>query len=67
VQCVRCNIYLRGNYPVFSAKLVREHGIDWWERKLEESKQIKIYTRTDIEELILSYLERLDKLQRKAA
>ena len=65
VQCVRCNVFLRGNYPVFAAKLVRENGIDWWEKKLEESNKIKIYTRGDLETLIESYRERLDALEER--
>lgn len=65
VQCVRCNVFLRGNYPVFAAKLVRENGIDWWEKKLEESNKIKIYTRGDLESLIESYRERLNALEER--
>ena len=59
-QCVRCNVFMRGNYPVFSARLVREHGIEWWESKLKYSQEIKIYKRSDLEELIESYQRRLD-------
>ena len=62
-QCCGCNIFKRGNYPVFAAKLVREHGIDWWEKKLIEAQQLKMYTRTDLEEMIKSYRERLDRLR----
>ena len=58
-QCVRCNVFMRGNYPVFAARLVREHGIEWWENKLKSSQDIKIYKRSDLEELIESYQRRL--------
>ena len=64
-QCVRCNVFMRGNYPVFSARLVREHGIDWWEKKLEESNKVKIYTRADLENLIESYRQRLRGLEER--
>lgn len=66
-QCCGCNIFRRGNYPVFAAKLVREHGIDWWERKLEESHQLKTYTRGDLEALIESYRERLSHVENPGA
>ena len=65
VQCVRCNVFLRGNYPVFTVRLIREHGIDWWEKKLEESNKVKIYTRTDLENLIESYRKRLRGLEER--
>lgn len=62
-QCVRCNVFMRGNYPVFTAKLIRERGLDWWELKLEESRSLKLYTRTDLETKIQGYRERLNKLK----
>ena len=64
VQCVRCNIFLRGNYPVFAAKLIRENGLEWWEKKLIESSQTKIYTREDLNEIILGYRIRLQAIER---
>lgn len=66
-QCVRCNVFMRGNYPVFAARLVREHGIDWWEQKLANAHELKIYTRSDLEERIESYRERLNQLQNPGA
>jgi hypothetical protein len=61
-QCVACNVFKRGNYPVFVAKLVRENGIDWYEEKLRESQTIKTYTRGDLEELIKNYRHRLQRI-----
>jgi hypothetical protein len=63
VQCVRCNVFLRGNYPVFTTKLIRENGIDWWEGKLRDSHAVKIYKRDDFVSLIESYRERLKALE----
>jgi hypothetical protein len=61
-QCYRCNVALRGNYPVFVTKLVRENGLDWWEHKLSESRQVRKWTRTELEEKIASYKARLKTL-----
>lgn len=65
-QCVRCNIFLRGNYQVFITKLIQEHGLEWWEKKLEGSRQIVKMTRGDLEQLIESYRERLSLLEANA-
>lgn len=62
-QCVRCNVFMRGNYPVFAARLVREHSIDWWEEKLKQSKAQVKYYRSDLENLIDSYKKRLEALE----
>ena len=59
VQCVRCNIFLRGNYPIFTTKLIKAHGMEWWEDKLANSRKTVKYTRTDIQEIIDKYTERL--------
>jgi hypothetical protein len=36
-QCVACNIFLRGNYTIFTTKLIKQHGMQWWENKLINS------------------------------
>jgi hypothetical protein len=54
-QCVSCNIFHRGNYTIFTTRLIKEHSLEWWEKKLEDSKKIVKYTRSDIEELIVKY------------
>jgi NinG protein len=62
-QCPGCNIFRHGQYGIFAAKLIKEHGMDWWEQKLASAKQIKKWTRPELEELIESYKERLARLQ----
>lgn len=54
-QCLRCNVFLRGNYPIFTTKLIKENGMEWWEKKLEGARQIVKYTRADIEQMIENY------------
>lgn len=61
-QCVRCNVFLRGNYPVFTAKLIREKGLEWFEKKLSDARQTVKYTRADLEELIDTYKAKLEAL-----
>lgn len=58
-QCVRCNVFLRGNYPIFTTKLIKENGMEWWEGKLEGARQIVKVTRDDMEGMIQSYQQKL--------
>ena len=58
-QCPGCNIFKRGNYQVFVTKLIRQNGLDWWEKKLMESRQLKTYSREELNEIILNYRIRL--------
>lgn len=58
-QCVRCNVFMRGQYPIFTAKLIRENGLEWFERKLEQARQVVKLTRADFEEMIQTYKQKL--------
>lgn len=61
-QCATCNVFRRGQYHIFTTKLIRERGMEWWEKKLEESRRLVKWTRSDIEELIAGYKEKLKAL-----
>ena len=61
-QCYRCNVALRGNYQVFIAKLIDEHSLDWWNRKVSDSRSVVKWTRSDLEAKIESYKARLAAL-----
>lgn len=61
-QCVRCNVFMRGMYPVFTAKLIRENGLEWFERKLEEARQVVKLSRSDFEHSIQSYKAKIEEL-----
>jgi hypothetical protein len=54
-QCVSCNIFRLGNYTIFTTKLIKQHGMEWWERKLFNSRLVIKYTRSDIQEIINKY------------
>jgi hypothetical protein len=63
VQCPPCNLWKGGNYPVFTAKLIRENGLEWFESKLQGAKQVVKYTRSDLEDLINDYKQKLAELE----
>jgi hypothetical protein len=50
-QCKICNIYKRGQHHIFTAKLIRENGLEWWERKLQGSRRLVKYNREDYERI----------------
>ena len=62
-QCVACNVFRRGNYPVFTAKLIREHGLEWFEQKLINARQIVKLTRADYEAMIEEFKTKLKELE----
>ena len=55
VQCKRCNVFLRGNYPVFTTRLIQEKGMLWWEQKLVDSRRVMHWSRSDLLALIKRY------------
>lgn len=61
-QDEKCNIWGRGMYHIFSTKLIKENGMDWWEKKLQDSRQVKKWSRSDLEEKITEYRSRLEAL-----
>lgn len=64
-QCVRCNVFQRGAYPVFTARLIRENGLTWFEEKLAGARQAVKFTRDDLERFIADYREKLAGLALK--
>lgn len=57
------NVYKRGNYPVFTTKLIEEKGMSWWKEKLEGSNRIVKYTRADLENLCNELKQKLSELE----
>jgi hypothetical protein len=62
-QTVAENVFRRGNYPVFTAKLIRENGLEWFEQKLVAARRAVKYTRSDLEALITEYKTKLKDLE----
>lgn len=79
-QNAKCNIWGRGQYHIFAAKLIREKAeeltkrgdslapfstaMDWWQFKLQDSRQVRKWDRQALEEKIEGYKARLDSLGR---
>lgn len=61
-QTVAENVFKRGNYPVFTAKLIRENGLEWFESKLEGARKAVKLTRSDLEDLINEFKQKLADL-----
>ena len=61
-QCPICNIWKGGMYHVFATKLIKENGMEWWEKKLNASRLAVKYTRGDFETIIEDYKRKLDEL-----
>lgn len=57
-QCVTCNLTKRGNYTLFTTKLINENGINWWNTKIEESKGEIKRGKSEYLELIEQYREK---------
>jgi hypothetical protein len=62
IQCPRCNIFLRGNYTIFTTRLIKEKGMKWWENKLLNSKKVKKYSQSELRELYEHYSKEVEKL-----
>lgn len=62
-QCASCNVFRRGMYHIFATKLIKEKGIEWWEKKLSGSRQAVKLTREDLEKTIEIYKNKLAKLE----
>ena len=54
-QCMRCNIFLKGNQGTFRDKIRQELGDERVDQLIIESKQVKILKSYDYEELIEHY------------
>jgi len=63
-QCVECNVFKRGNYPVFTARLIRENSLEWFEAKLAGARVVKKLGRAEYEELIDKYKKKLQLLDK---
>lgn len=61
-QCYGCNCGKSGQHHIFATKLIKENGMEWWERKLEGARLLVKFTRDDIEQLIQNYKNKLETL-----
>lgn len=61
-QCLMCNVFLRGNYGVYTLKMLDLHGREKVEEFMALKHKVVKYTRPDLEELIAKYSERVKAL-----
>ena len=54
-QCPRCNVFMRGQLHIFAAKLIKERGLEWWEQKIIASRQVRKWSRDELQALIEKY------------
>lgn len=62
VQCERCNVWLGGNIATYTLKMVDECGRERVDELLSLKNQTVKWTRTDLEELISGYREKLERI-----
>lgn len=62
-QCYACNCARKGMHHIFATKLIQENGMAWWESKLEGAKRVVKYTRSDLEDLISEYQQKLEAIK----
>ena len=63
-QCVGCNIFLGGNYQQYTLRMIREVGEEKVEQLLALRYKVLKLTRSDIEDLIEVYTNKLKILDR---
>ena len=54
-QCVACNKYKHGNLGVYAYNLTQKYGLGIIESLIEKGKEVKKYSREEIEDIILKY------------
>lgn len=62
-QCLMCNVFLSGNYGVYTLKMLDLHGREKVEEFMALKHQTKKYTRADLEDLIDSYKKKIQELE----
>lgn len=62
-QCPSCNLWGHGRYEIFATKLIEENGMAWWKKKLQDSRQVKKWNRSDLESIRDSYREKIAQLE----
>ena len=66
-QCYRCNVPMRGQYPIFAAKLIRERGLEWFEAKLSGARRPVKLASADLSALMERYQRPYDGRWRASA
>lgn len=62
-QCVGCNVFGRGKYPIFTSRLIKELGMEEYDRILTLSQQTVKYTAMDYKAIAERYKQMLEHLK----
>lgn len=54
-QCMRCNVFLKGNYPVYSLKMIEKYGSDILEKLDRDSKVFTKLSVSGLKQMIVYY------------
>lgn len=55
VQCVGCNVFGRGQYRIFTRKLIDEMGIEEYDRMVQKSNETVQFKAKDYQEIFEKY------------
>lgn len=61
-QCVGCNVFGRGKYPIFTSKLIKELGMEEYDRILSLSQQTIKFTAQDYRDRYEYYKAKNERL-----
>jgi hypothetical protein len=61
-QCTRCNHFQGGAQDEFSAHIISVHGIETHQELIRLKHEVRKFSRTDLEELIVEYKTKLSEL-----
>jgi hypothetical protein len=64
-QCTRCNHFQGGAQDEFGAHIIRFYGVETFEALMLKKHEVKKFTRTDLEDLIVNYKKKLEALDGK--
>ena len=62
-QCPGCNLFKSGNKEVYIPKFIDEYGRELYDELVAQKHQIRKISRSEYEEMIEGYKERLNEVQ----
>lgn len=61
-QCMRCNVFLKGNYTEYALYLIRQYGVGFLEELDQKKRQSVKFSQADYKEKIEYYKNKLINL-----
>jgi hypothetical protein len=63
VQCITCNKYYSGRLDVYAERLIRDYGLEWFNKLVRDAWAHKGYSCEDYARIIKDLKEKLNKLE----